>query len=92
MSTAAVETIELTRQFGAVTAVDALNLTVAGEVFGLLGPNGAGKTTTIKMLHHAPAADLGHRAAWPGTTSSPTRAPSGATSATCPSCCPRMAP
>ncbi len=49
MSTAAVETIELTRRFGAVTAVDALNLTVADEVFGLLGPNGAGKTTTIKM-------------------------------------------
>ena len=41
----------LTRQFGALTAVDHLNLTVgAGELFGFLGPNGAGKTTTIKML------------------------------------------
>jgi ABC-2 type transport system ATP-binding protein len=41
----------LTKQFGALTAVNALALTVeAGEVFGLLGPNGAGKSTTIKML------------------------------------------
>jgi len=41
----------LTRRFGPLTAVDALNLSVpTGEVFGLLGPNGAGKTTTIKML------------------------------------------
>ena len=42
---------DLTRRFGAFTAVDALTLSVkAGEVFGLLGSNGAGKTTTIKML------------------------------------------
>jgi ABC-2 type transport system ATP-binding protein len=41
----------LTRRFGALTAVDALEISVeAGEVFGLLGPNGAGKTTVIKML------------------------------------------
>ncbi len=47
----AIETRELTRRFGTVTAVDALSLAVRpGEVFGLLGPNGAGKTTTIKML------------------------------------------
>jgi ABC-2 type transport system ATP-binding protein len=45
------ETEALTRRFGALTAVDALNIKVeTGEVFGLLGPNGAGKTTTIKML------------------------------------------
>jgi ABC-2 type transport system ATP-binding protein len=45
------ETIKLTRRFGSLTAVDAVNLKVAaGEVFGLLGPNGAGKTTVIKML------------------------------------------
>ncbi|EQD79576.1 ABC transporter, ATP-binding protein, partial [mine drainage metagenome] len=44
-------TRELTRQFGALTAVDRLSLSVLeGEIFGLLGPNGAGKTTTIKML------------------------------------------
>jgi ABC-2 type transport system ATP-binding protein len=42
---------DLTRRFGAFTAVDALTLSVdAGEAFGLLGSNGAGKTTTIKML------------------------------------------
>jgi ABC-2 type transport system ATP-binding protein len=45
------ETTDLTRQFGGLTAVSHLNLAVArGEVFGLLGPNGAGKTTVIKML------------------------------------------
>jgi ABC-2 type transport system ATP-binding protein len=47
----AIETIDLTRQFNSLTAVDKLNITVErGEVFGLLGPNGAGKTTTISML------------------------------------------
>lgn len=47
----AVETLGLTRRFGALTAVNALSLFVpAGCIFGLLGPNGAGKTTTIKML------------------------------------------
>ncbi len=45
------ETENLTRRFGELTAVDALTISVEpGEVFGLLGPNGAGKTTTIKML------------------------------------------
>jgi ABC-2 type transport system ATP-binding protein len=41
----------LTKKFGAFTAVDGISLTVKkGEIFGLLGPNGAGKTTTFKML------------------------------------------
>ncbi|NMF85283.1 ATP-binding cassette domain-containing protein [Nodosilinea sp. P-1105] len=41
----------LTKRFGAKTAVDAFSLQVdSGEVFGLLGPNGAGKSTLIKML------------------------------------------
>jgi ABC-2 type transport system ATP-binding protein len=45
------ETYALTRTFGALTAVNALTISVEnGEVFGLLGPNGAGKTTAIKML------------------------------------------
>lgn len=46
-----IETSELTKRYGALTAVDRLNLKLGrGEVFGLLGPNGAGKTTTILML------------------------------------------
>lgn len=47
----AVETAELSRAFGTITAVDGVNLAVpSGSVFGFLGPNGAGKTTTIRML------------------------------------------
>ena len=46
-----IETENLTKKFGNVTAVDNLTLKVnAGEVFGFLGPNGAGKTTTVRML------------------------------------------
>jgi ABC-2 type transport system ATP-binding protein len=49
--TLAIETQGLTRLFGAVRAVDGLDLHVqAGCFFGFLGPNGAGKSTTIKML------------------------------------------
>jgi ABC-2 type transport system ATP-binding protein len=41
----------LTRTFGAITAVDRLSLEIPqGTVFGFLGPNGAGKTTTIRLL------------------------------------------
>jgi ABC-2 type transport system ATP-binding protein len=41
----------LTKRFGAVTAVDGLDLTVApGEIVAFLGPNGAGKTSTIDMV------------------------------------------
>jgi len=41
----------LTRRFGALTAVDHLNLEIAeGEIFGLVGPDGAGKTTTMRLL------------------------------------------
>lgn len=46
-----IETENLTRKFGNLTAVDNVTLKVdEGEIFGLLGPNGAGKTTTIRML------------------------------------------
>ncbi|HVO96459.1 MAG TPA: ABC transporter ATP-binding protein [Bryobacteraceae bacterium] len=41
----------LTRKFGALTAVDRLNLDIAeGEIFSLVGPDGAGKTTTMRLL------------------------------------------
>ncbi len=46
-----IQTNNLTKYFGSLDAVQAVNFTVdKGEVFGLLGPNGAGKTTTIRML------------------------------------------
>jgi ABC-2 type transport system ATP-binding protein len=48
---AAIVTYGLTKHFGSVRAVEALDLEVRrGEVFGFLGPNGAGKTTTIRLL------------------------------------------
>jgi len=47
----AVETLDLTRRFGARIAVDGLNIRVErGQVFGLVGPDGAGKSTTIRLL------------------------------------------
>lgn len=46
-----IETIELSKQFESLTAVDRLTLSVEeGEILALLGPNGAGKTTTVRML------------------------------------------
>ena len=46
-----IEARDLTKVFGAVCALDSLDLDVeAGEVFGWLGPNGAGKTTTVRLL------------------------------------------
>lgn len=47
----AIETKGLTRHYGALVAVDHLDLAIQpGELFAFLGPNGAGKTTTIRML------------------------------------------
>ena len=47
----AIKTINLTKKYKDLTAVDRLNLQIEqGELFSLLGVNGAGKTTTIKML------------------------------------------
>src|SRR3981189_2388372 len=51
MTDVAIRTEKLTRRFGNLVAVDAMDLEVtAGQFFGFLGPNGAGKSTTIKML------------------------------------------
>jgi ABC-2 type transport system ATP-binding protein len=47
----AIETKNLTKRFGAFTALSELNLKIeSGAIHGLLGPNGAGKTTAIKIL------------------------------------------
>ena len=47
----AVEIQGLTKRYGAITAVDSLDLTVRqGELFALLGVNGAGKTTTLHTI------------------------------------------
>ena len=46
-----IEAIDITKQYGPLTAVDHLNLAVPqGGCFGLLGPNGAGKTTLIEII------------------------------------------
>jgi ABC-2 type transport system ATP-binding protein len=51
MNEKVIETFQLTKNYGDLTAVDQLDMTVhEGEIFGFLGPNGAGKTTTILML------------------------------------------
>jgi ABC-2 type transport system ATP-binding protein len=51
MAEPAINVNGLTKQFGDLTAVDDLNLTVeSGEIFGFLGPNGAGTSTTINVL------------------------------------------
>ena len=48
---AMIETINLTKRYGDLLALDNLNLAIAeGDCFGFIGPNGAGKTTTIKVL------------------------------------------
>ena len=46
-----IEIDDLSKRFGALTAVDGVSFRVArGEVLGFLGPNGAGKTTTMRMI------------------------------------------
>src|SRR5204863_1795142 len=48
---AMIETINLTKRYGDLVALDNLNLAIEeGDCFGFIGPNGAGKTTTIKIL------------------------------------------
>ncbi len=51
MSSPPVEARGLVKQYGRITAVDHVDVTVnAGDVYGFLGPNGAGKTTTLRMM------------------------------------------
>ncbi|MBW2096780.1 MAG: ABC transporter ATP-binding protein [Deltaproteobacteria bacterium] len=45
------ETIEVTKQFGGLTAVNKVSMHVdEGEIVGLIGPNGAGKTTLLNAI------------------------------------------
>ncbi len=47
----AIVTTGLVRRFGALTAVDGIDLAVGrGEIYGFLGPNGAGKSTLLRVL------------------------------------------
>ena len=51
VGTRPVEVRGLVKRYGALAAVDGVDLTVeAGDVYGFLGPNGAGKTTTLRIL------------------------------------------
>ena len=51
MTTYAIQTENLSRDFGSIRALENLSIEVpTGSVFGFLGPNGAGKTTTIRLL------------------------------------------
>jgi ABC-2 type transport system ATP-binding protein len=51
MTSITVEAVELTKRYGAYSAVEDVSFSAArGEIMGLLGPNGAGKTTTIRLL------------------------------------------
>jgi ABC-2 type transport system ATP-binding protein len=67
---AAISLTGVTKTFGAMTAVDGMDLTVPrGALYGFIGPNGAGKTTTIRMIMSILFPDtgqlsvLGHRSA-----------------------------
>ncbi len=61
MSTPAIRAVALTKRYGDVTALDAVDLSVArGELYGFLGRNGAGKTTTIRLLLGMIGATSGH--------------------------------
>ncbi|WP_297480919.1 ATP-binding cassette domain-containing protein [Ferrovum sp.] len=61
----AIITVDLTKHFDQVTALDRLSLKVrSGLIFGLLGPNGAGKSTTIKILTTLLDASSGVRGNW----------------------------
>lgn len=55
-----IEVKGLKKSYGAVHAVQGLDLTIeAGEIFALLGPNGAGKTTTVEILEGFRSRDAG---------------------------------
>ena len=69
MSTPVLELSGISKTFGAVRALDAVDLHVQqGEVVALLGDNGAGKSTLVKVISGAHTADTGGAVAWDGRT------------------------
>ncbi|MBE3002138.1 sugar ABC transporter ATP-binding protein [Nocardiopsis sp. HNM0947] len=67
MSTPVLELSGISKTFGAVRALDEVDLHVQeGEVVALLGDNGAGKSTLVKVIAGAHAADTGGTVAWDG--------------------------
>jgi len=64
-STPSIRVENLTRQYGAITAIQNISFTVnRGEIVGFLGPNGAGKSTTMRILSGIMTATSG--SAWVG--------------------------
>ena len=61
---AVIEVRQLTKRFGAVTAVDQLSFELGSGVTGFLGANGAGKTTTLRMLLGLVRPDRGQATIW----------------------------
>lgn len=67
MSTPVLELSGISKTFGAVRALDGVDLHVQeGEVVALLGDNGAGKSTLVKVIAGAHASDTGGTVAWDG--------------------------
>jgi ABC-2 type transport system ATP-binding protein len=59
VSTAAVRTCGLSRRYGSIRALDAVDVTLERGITGLLGPNGAGKTTLLSILATVSEPDAG---------------------------------
>jgi ABC-2 type transport system ATP-binding protein len=59
VGTAAVRTDGLSRRYGAIRALDGVDLTLEAGITGLLGPNGAGKTTLLSILATVAEPDAG---------------------------------
>lgn len=54
------EALNITKQFGPVTALDKVSISVPEQsIYGLLGPNGAGKTTLIRIINQITGPDSG---------------------------------